>query len=250
MIGIIATATCREAVRSRSFIGLLAIYAAAVLLSRVVGWISGTDGDVVTTDVVFSLQSVIGVLVAVATGTALVHSEIQQRTLYTVLSRPLARWQFVVGKFLGLLSALLIGQAAMFAIGILYLAITGAPLHLHMLYAGLLTAEEVCLMAAVSLCWTALSSPLLAAVLCLVTYALGHAVHELPGLIHHLKGWQRPTAVALASLIPDLGNFSYRNRAVYGEPILPRDFIAIPYGLLWMGLLLTITIGVVRKKQL
>jgi len=250
VIGVIAEVTCREALRSRSFIGLLVIYAGAVLLSRVVGWISGTDGDVVTTDVVFSLQSVIGVLVAVATGTALVHSEIQQRTLYTVLSRPLARWHFVVGKFLGLLLALAVGQAAMFAIGMVYLFVTGAPMHLHMLYAGLLTAEEVCLMAAVSLCWTTLTSPLLAAVLCLVTYALGHAVHELPGLIHHLDGWQRPVAVVLASLIPDLGNFAYRNRAVYGEPILTADLVAIPYGLLWMALLLTITISVFRRKQL
>jgi len=124
VIGVIAGATCREALRSRSFIGLLVIYAGAVLLSRIVGWISGTDGHVVTTDLVFSLQSVIGVLVAVATGTALVHTEIQQRTLYTVLSRPRPRWTFVLGKFLGLVAALLVGQAAMLLIGLAYLALT------------------------------------------------------------------------------------------------------------------------------
>ena len=250
MIGVIAGATCREAVRSRSFLGLLAIYTGAVLLSRVVGWISGTDGHVVTTDVVFSLQSVIGVLVAVATGTALVHTEIQQRTLYTVLTRPLPRWHFVLGKFLGLVAALLAGQAAMFLIGLAYLALTGAPINVMMLLAGLLTAEEVCLMAAVSLAWTALTSPLLAAVLCLVTYALGHAVHELPGLMHYLKGWQQSVAVILASLVPDLGSFAFRNRAVYGEPPLRSDWLAIPYGLLWMALLVVVTVGVFRKKQL
>jgi ABC-type transport system involved in multi-copper enzyme maturation permease subunit len=250
VIAVIATATCREALRSRSFLGLIGIYALAVMLSRVVGWISGTDGDIVTTDIVFSLQSVIGVLVAVATGTALVHTEIQQRTLYTVLTRPLPRWHFVLGKFLGLVGALLVGQAVMFTIGFLYLLLTGAPVNLMMLFAGLLTAEEVCLMAAVSLAWTALTSPLLAAVLCLVTYALGHAVHELPGLIHHLKGWRQTLAVVLASLVPDLGNFTFRNRAVYGEPPLRSDLLAIPYGLLWMALLVVVTVGVYRKKQL
>ncbi|MDA3961644.1 MAG: ABC transporter permease subunit [Planctomycetota bacterium] len=250
MIAVIAGATAREALRSRSFIGLMVIYAVAVLGSRIVGWISGTDGHVVTTDVVFSLQSIIGVLVAVATGTALVNSEIQQRTLYTVLSRPLPRWHFVVGKLAGLLTALLAGQAAMFAIGMAYLWLTGAPVNVQMVYAGILTAEEVCLMAAVSLTWTSLSSPLLAAVLSLATYALGHAVHELPGLMHHLQGWQQVIAVSLASLIPDLGNFAFRNRAVYGEPIVASDWIAVPYGLLWITLLTVVSISVFRRKQL
>lgn len=251
MIGVIALATCKEAVRSRTFALLLVVYAVAVLLSRVVGWISATDGNIVTTDLVFSLQSVIGVLVAVATGTALVHSEIQQKTLYTVLSRPLPRWQFVVGKFAGLAAGLVAGQAAMLAIGLLYLAATGAEVHGWLVVAGLLTTVEVLVMAAVSLCWTSLSSPLLAAVLGLATYALGHAVHSLPELMHHLKPGQQVVASALASLVPDLGMFAYRNEAVYRTPLpLAELAVRLAYGGLWMLLLVTITIAVFRRKQL
>lgn len=257
MIAVIAAATAREALRSRSFLGLLAIYTVAVLLSRIVGWISGTDGHVITANVVFSLQSVVGVLVAVATGTALVHTEIQQRTLYTVLTRPLPRWHFVVGKFGGLCCALLAGQLAMVAVGLGYLWATGAEVGLPMVWAGLLTAEEVCLMAAVSLAWTALTSPLLAAVLSLAVYGLGHAVHSLPGLIHHLKGGWLVVGSVLASLVPDLGMFAYRNRAVYGEPLVIHaerwwrsDLMAVPYGLLWIVLLVTVTVAVFRRKQL
>jgi len=247
----IAGATCREAVRSRSFILLLGIYAVAVGLSRVVAWISTTNGDVITTDIVFSLQSVIGVLVAVATGTALVHTEIQQKTLYTVLSRPLPRWQFVVGKFIGLALALAIGQAAMLAIGLGYLWATGAAVHRWLVIAGLLTGVEVLLMAAVSLCWTALSSPLLAAVLSLATYALGHAVATLPSLIHHIKGVQQDIAIVLASAVPNLGFFAYRNQAVHESPIAAAQVgTAIAYGGLWITLLVLITVAVVRRKQL
>lgn len=251
MIGVIAWATCREAVRSRTFLLLLAIYLLGVLLSRVVGWISATDGNVITTDVVFSLQSIMGVLVAVATGTALVHVEIQQKTLYTVLSRPLPRWQFVLGKYLGLCLALAAGQVAMLVLGFIYLAATGAPVHHWLLVAGLLTTLEVLVMAAVSLCWTALSSPLLAAVLGLATYALGHAVHSLPGLVHHLKGAQQTVAIVLASLIPDLGQFAYRNEAVYRTPITVDDLLMrVAYGALWCTLLVFITVAVIRRKQL
>jgi ABC-type transport system involved in multi-copper enzyme maturation permease subunit len=251
MIGTIARATCREAVRSRTFLLLLAIYAVGVALSRVVGWISSTDGNAITASVVFSLQSLVGVLVAVATGTALVHKEIQEKTLYTVLSRPLPRWQFVVGKYLGLCLALAIGQAAMLAMGLAYLWATGAEVTRWLAIAGGLTVIEVLLMAAVSLCWTALSSPLLAAVLGLATYFLGHAVASLPGLMHHLSGWKQTLAVGLASLVPNLGHYTYRDRAVNGLPIAWGDVgVAILYGLLWIALLVTITVGIFRRKQL
>jgi ABC-type transport system involved in multi-copper enzyme maturation permease subunit len=251
MIAIIAGATFREATRSRSFILLLVLYALGVILSRVGGWISGTDGGLITANLVMSLQSVFGVLVAVATGTALVQSEIQQKTLYTVLSRPVPRWQFVVGKFLGLAGALACGQAAMLALGIAYLWITGAGVTGWLAVAGSLTAMEVLVMAAVSLCWTALSSPLLATVLCLATYALGHAVGSLPGLMYHLKGVQRPVCVALASLVPDLSRFAYRDEAVHAIPIAAGDVgIRLVYGLCWVALLVTVTVIVVRRKQL
>ena len=251
MILVIAGATCREALRSRSFLGLLAIYAVAVALARVVGWISSTDGDIVTTDLVLSLQSLIGVLVAVATGTALVHTEIKQRTLYTVLSRPLARWRFVLGKYLGLAGALVVGQAAMLALGLAWLGATGASLHGALVLAGVLTAIEVLVMAAVALCWTALTSPLLAAALGLATYALGHAVASLPGMLPYLHGWRIHVAAAGASLIPNLGRFAYRNEAVHRVPLPAADLAtALAYGALWIALLVTITVAVYRKKQL
>ncbi len=251
MVTVIAGATFREAVRSRTFLLLLGIYLIGVLLSRVVGWISSTDGNLVTTDLVMSLQSVIGVLVAVATGTALVQTEIQQKTLYTVLSRPVERWQFVVGKYLGLAASLAVGQVAMIAIGLTYLWLTGATVQSWLVVAGLLTIVEVLVMAAVSLCWTSLSSPLLAAVLGLATYALGHAVASLPGLINHLTGVQQVIAATLASLVPNLGMFTYRNEAVYGLPIGLADLaLRLTYGGLWIAVLVAVAVGVLRRKQL
>lgn len=251
MITVIAGATFREAVRSRTFLMLLVIYLIGVLLSRIVGWISSTDGNLVTTDLVMSLQSIIGVLVAVATGTALVQVEIQQKTLYTVLSRPVERWQFVVGKYLGLAAGLAAGQLAMMAIGLSYLWLTGATVQGWLVIAGLLTVMEVLVMAAISLCWTSLSSPLLAAVLGLATYALGHAVTALPGLINHLSGGQQVIASVLASLVPNLGMFTYRNEAAYALPISATEIAErVTYGTLWIAFLVVISVGVLRRKQL
>lgn len=251
LVLVVAGSTFREAVRSRTFLGLLAIFAVCVCLSRIVGWVSSTDGDIVTTDLVLSLQALIGVLVAVATGTVLVQSEITNKTLYTVLSRPIARWQFVLGKYLGLAASLAAGQAAMLAIALAYLAATGAEVHRWLLLAALLTLAEVLVMAAVSLCWTAVSSPLLAAVLGLATWFCGHAVASLPELIHHLKGWQLAVAASLASLVPNLGQFAYRNQAVYQLPLGWGDLgLRLGYAALWIALLVAITVAVFRRKHL
>ncbi len=54
MILIIARATSRQLVRSKTFVSLMLIYAIAVLFSRLVGWVSATDGNIVTADVIFS----------------------------------------------------------------------------------------------------------------------------------------------------------------------------------------------------
>ncbi len=252
MIPIVAFATWRECLRSRSFLGLLALFIVFMALSRLIGWISATDGDIVTTDVVFSLQSIIGVLVAVATGTALMHVEIQQCTLYTVLSRPVARWHFVVGKFLGLALALLCGQLTMLVLSLLYLALTGATVSWPLVLAGLLTAQEIIIMAAISLTWTTLSTPLLAAALSLATYALGHAVHELPSFLTYVRAsWGQEMIAWAASLVPNLGRFAYRNQAVYGQELAIGDALqTVIYGLLWIALLVTITVAVFRRRQL
>lgn len=252
MIAVIASATAREALRSRTFLSLLAVYAVAALLARLGGWVSSTDGHVVTTGFVLSLQSLLGVLVAVATGTALVQTEIQSRTLYTVLARPIPRWHFVVGKYLGLAAALAAGQAAMLAIGLAWLWVTGAQIHHWLLLAGLLTAVEVLVMAAVSLCLTTLTGPLLSAVLSLAIYALGHAVAELPGLLHHLQGgWKQVMAASLASVIPNLGMFAYRNDAAHLVPLPVGDLLrSLGYGALWIALLVTVTISLFRRRHL
>nr|MBA3847465.1 hypothetical protein [Planctomycetota bacterium] len=85
----------------------------------------------------------------------------------------------------------------------------------------------------------------------LATYALGHAVATLPSLMHHLHGWKAHLATGLASLIPNLGQFAYRNVAVHREPMAWSEIgEAVAYGALWIVLLVTITVGIFRRKQL
>lgn len=251
IIATIATSTCRQALRSRSFLLLMGVYVIGVLLTRIVGWIATTHEDIMTANLVFSLQSGMGVLVAIATGSQLIYTEIQQRTLYTILSRPLPRWHFVAGKYGGLALALLLGQMAMLLLGLAYLWATGMDLSWWLVLGGMMTIGEVLIMAGVSLMLTSLSGPLLSAVLSLAVYLLGHAVASLPDFINHLQGWKGLLAALWAALVPNLGRFTYRNEAVYGIPLDAGEALAsIVYALAWIMLLLAVTVAVFRRKQL
>src|SRR6202162_5114018 len=116
-IGFIAFNTFREAVRDRVLYNLIAF---ALLLSGaaiLVGEISIDIERLVVVNLGLTAVSIFGVLIAIFIGIGLVSKEIEKRTLYTVLSRPVRRWELLVGKFLGLTGTLVVNTLFM-AIGV------------------------------------------------------------------------------------------------------------------------------------
>ena len=104
----IASNTFREAVRDRVLYNLIAF---AVLLSGAaifVGQISIEIERLVVVNLGLTAVSLFGVVIAIFIGIGLVSKEIEKRTLYTVLSRPVRRWEFIVGKFFGLAATLVV----------------------------------------------------------------------------------------------------------------------------------------------
>src|SRR5512142_1692058 len=113
----IAANTFREAVRDRVLYNLIAF---ALLLSGAaifVGQISIEIEKLVVINLGLTAVSLFGVVIAIFVGIGLVSKEIEKRTLYTVLSRPVRRWEFIVGKFLGLAGTLVVNTACM-AVGV------------------------------------------------------------------------------------------------------------------------------------
>src|SRR5437899_10513523 len=104
----IAANTFREAVRDRVLYNLIAI---ALLMSGaaiLVGQISIDIKRLVVINLGLTAVSLFGVVIAIFIGIGLVSKEIERRTLYTVLSRPVRRWEFIVGKFFGLAGTLVV----------------------------------------------------------------------------------------------------------------------------------------------
>src|SRR6202165_5184176 len=116
-VAYIAFNTFRQAVRGR---GLYTRIAFALLLSGaaiLVGEISIDIERLVVVTLGLTAVSLFGVVIAIFIGIGLVSKEIDKRTLYTMLSRPVRRWEFIVGKFFGLTGTLVVNTFLM-AVGV------------------------------------------------------------------------------------------------------------------------------------
>ena len=117
-VGAVAWNTFREAVRDRVLYNLVFFALLLIATAILVGQISIGIETIVLISLGLSAISVIGLLIAVFTGVGLVSKEIEKRTLYALLSKPVRRWEFLAGKFGGLVLTLTVNTAAM-AIGLL-----------------------------------------------------------------------------------------------------------------------------------
>src|ERR1044071_6146797 len=113
----IAANTFREAVRDRVLYNLIAFALLLTGAAILVGQISIEIERLVVINLGLTAVSLFGVVIAIFIGIGLVSKEIDKRTLYTVLSRPVRRWEFITGKFFGLAGTLAVNTFFM-AIGV------------------------------------------------------------------------------------------------------------------------------------
>src|SRR5271167_3391408 len=221
-ISYIASNTFREAVRDRVLYNLIAF---ALLLSGaaiLVGQISIEIERLVVINLGLTAASLFGVVIAIFIGIGLVSKEIEKRTLYTVLSRPVRRWEFIVGKFFGLAGPLVVNTFFM-AIGVFAALFSVSPklvradgLILIALYFIILEFLIVCSLA---LLFSSFSSPLLSAVFAFSLFVVGSFAEDLrnfAGMTHGLTRW---LATGAAYLVPNFSAFNVITGVAHGESI-------------------------------
>ena len=134
----VAQNTFREAVRDKVLYVLLLFAATAILGSKALGWISIGQDIKIVKDISLGAVSVFGVLIAIFVGTNLVYKEIDKRTIYTILCRPMWRFEFIVGKYLGLALLLAFVTVVMTFVAAVYVMVLGGSVDRTFFLAALL----------------------------------------------------------------------------------------------------------------
>ncbi|PYT43500.1 MAG: hypothetical protein DMG45_06730 [Acidobacteria bacterium] len=253
--GVVALNTFREAVRDRVLYNLVFFALLMIAASVAVGQISIGIEQTVIVSLGLSAISVIGLLISVFLGVALVSKEMDKRTLYALLAKPVRRWEFLLGKFGGLVLTLTVNTAAM-ALGLL----------LVMLYVkhGLGGSDTVVLVAvyfillklalvvALALLFSCFTTPLLAILFTVGLYIVGLYVQELRNLpVQVMSPAMSAFTKWLSYLLPNFENFNVmamaaHGRAVPGALVLQNTL----YTLVYCTIVLTAAAAVFSRRNL
>ena len=218
----IASNTFREAVRDRVLYNLIAF---ALLLSGaaiLVGQISIEIERLVVINLGLTAVSLFGVVIAIFIGIGLVSKEIEKRTLYTMLSRPVRRWEFIVGKFFGLAGTLMVNTFFM-AIGVfgalLYVSHHFQSGDAWVLVALYFIVLQFVIVTALALLFSSFSSPLLSAVFAFSLFIIGSFAEDLRGFANLTQGVLRWLAVGAAYLVPNFSALNVISSVAHAQPV-------------------------------
>ena len=250
----IAFNTFREAVRDRVLYNLIAF---ALLLSGaaiLVGQISIDIERLVVVNLGLTAVTLFGVVIAIFIGIGLVSKEIEKRTLYTVLSRPVRRWEFVVGKFFGLTGTLVVNTLFM-AIGVflalLYVAHRFERADVGILIALYFIVLQFLIVCSLALLFSSFSSPMLAAVFTFALFVIGSLSEDLRGFASVVKGIGGWIATAVAYLVPNFSALNVINQVAHGEAVAGRLIVYNSlYALLYSAMAISGAVLIFQRRNL
>ncbi len=233
--------TFREAVRDKILYTLL--FLALVMIGGSVLIANLTVGEYgkIVRDVGLGAISLFGLMIAVFVGIGLVYKEIERKTIYTIASKPVRRWEFVVGKYVGLVAVLATEIAIMSVAFFVTMKLTMVGFDTASVSAAIwLIFVELLVVTAIAILFGCMSTPTLSALFTIGLVVVGRLTPELKLLAEQSE---RPLVQWFGTmgyrLLPDLGTFNLRGAAALGAPV-EWEYVgyATGYGLLWAALLL------------
>jgi len=222
----IALNTFREAARIKVLYGVLVLVFGANFLALVLGQMSYHEDVRVAKDIGLAGMSLFGSLTAILLGLFLLYNEVQKRTVHAIVSKPIERWEFVVGKWLGmaLVLSVLVGLFALAMV--LMLVVQGAGMSDDLVKATLLAWVEVLTVAAIAIFFSSFSTPFLAGIFSLAMWVIGRVTPEIEAATRFASTWIRIVAKVALEIVPEIHLFSPSGR---GDVSIHGNFVSWGY---------------------
>ena len=248
----IATTTVREAIRNRLLYTLLLFALLLILAGILLSSLSYVERERILQDVGFGAIRLFGVAIAVFVGVGLIHKEVERRTVYTILSKPISRAEFLLGKFAGLVLTIWMQMGVMITAFAAVSWLVGAPLGATHAAAFLLIAVELVVMTAIATLFSAFTTPMLSSFFSAGMWIAGNLTRDLRdiGATAELES-VRLLTLWLHRILPDLESFNLTIEAAHGLPIAASDvWLAVVYGCAYAALVLVLGVVVFERRDL
>ena len=214
---------------------------------------AGTENKLII-DTGLAAINLLSLFVVVFIGTGLINKEIEKKTVLVLIAKPVSRLEFILGKHLGLSLVMAMLISALTALMLALLALSGVPFQLGLLLlAVLFMFLEMVLLTAAALMFGVITSTVLATLMTLAIFAVGHETRNILELdrIAESESFRR-IAEGLFLVLPDLERLNLKNEIANGFVAPPSGGGLIEnaaYGLIYTALLLTVTVTVFERRQ-
>lgn len=263
-IWLIAGAVFKESVRDRVPYAMVVFAVILIAASFLIGQMTAGQDLKIIKDLGLAALSIFGLFIAVFIGIGLVSKEVEKKSVFGILSKPISRSQFVLGKYAGLVMTLAvnIGVMTLAFYGVLYFMDSTTPeairagwlvpaVDARLLIAIGMLFGELMLITALALFFSTYSSPLLAALLTIGLWVAGHFNSDLRNFETVVDS---PAAAGLARVlyyvVPNLAPFDVKAEAVHGMPIaIGAAGLTLLYAAVYISLLLTAAVAVFRRRD-
>ncbi|MEO0122337.1 MAG: ABC transporter permease subunit, partial [candidate division WOR-3 bacterium] len=240
-----------ESIRDKILLVLLAVGFILMAASKFIKPLALGEEAKVIKDLSLSSINFISVLIAILIGGRLIYKEVEKRTIYLVLSRPIRRGEFILGKYLGqmLLLFIVVGILTI-AFGIVLL-LTDVKTNYSILLPNLLLLFQLSIITSLAIFFSTFATPLTASIFTFILYFVGHLTRDLKTLAQISKSTVvKIIANFLYYLLPNLSNFDIKGKVVHEIP-LSFSHICLPiiYGLLWTIALLYFSFLIFERKD-
>lgn len=263
-IGLIAGAVFKESVRDRVPYAMVVFAVLLIAASYLIGQLTAGQDMKTIKDLGLAALSIFGLFIAVFIGIGLVSKEVEKKSVFGLLSKPISRGQFILGKYAGLVMTLAVNLGVMTAAyyGMLYYMDAVTPegpkaawptpaMDPRLLLAIGLIFAELMIVTALALFFSTFSSPLLAALLTIGLWIAGHFNGDLRNFENVVAS---PIAAAVARglyyVLPNLAPFDVKAEVVYGAPIsMQTTALTLAYAALYIATLLIAAMAIFRRRD-
>ncbi len=247
----VAVNTFKEAIRDKILYVILVFSILTIGSVWLINPLSLGEFEKITKDLGLASISFFGLLISVFVGTRLVYEEIAKKTLYTILPKPVERWEFIIGKYFGLVLVLLLTIAVMTIFFFLITFFNIGEMDFNLLSAIFLTFIELGVITAIAVFFSSFTSPILSAIFTIGIFIAGHLSRDLNALAKMTESTATVVVCKiLYYILPNLSNFNVRGEVVHHVPItLEYVLLSVLYGLLYCSIVLIVSIQIFKRKN-
>ncbi len=249
----ISLSTLRETIRGKLALALLGFGAILVSISGLFGSVTMGDPTKVVTDFGLFVISLFTSLMTIIAGATLMNREIQQKTSYNILAKPIARWELLVGKYLGLLLSVTLMNFFMASVLTFLTYYISGVVNQFIIQASVFIFFESTIITALTIFASAvLVTPTLVGIFAFCMFIIGHSVDYIPVLISESTSAWLIIALEFAySVLPHLNQLSISNAVSYQVGASSIQFIfALSYSLSYSAVLIILGCLIFNKKDL